>query len=149
VGVRYVRDRTTEMTLTPIVLLASAFAFVSLPVFAGDAADPTTLSPAEKAWRSTDSTKNPKQRGLGETKAAISPAPKASGGEASGQRWDEMTPQEQDAARKRWLLNSGDFGPPGRARRSTPSSVPTTKERRSAVEAAERAQASERSVPAK
>jgi len=66
--------------------------------------------------RSMPSTKD-KQRAVEATTRAASP----SGGEALGDRgglkpaksWDEMTLAEQDAARRQWLLNSGDFGRPG------------------------------------
>jgi hypothetical protein len=106
------------MIRSPIVLLTSALAFGSVPVLAQDAAGPMSPSPSEKAWRSTDPPKSPEARAREVKKAAISAQKAASGGEslgsrgspASGKSWDEMTPEEQDAARKRWLLNSGDFG---------------------------------------
>jgi hypothetical protein len=125
------------MIRSPIVLLTSTLAFGSVTVLAQDAAGPMSPSPSEKAWRSIDPPKSPEQRAWEAKRAPLVSGQKASGGEALGSRgsaaakksWDEMTPEEQDAARRRWLLNSGDFrtsvrGPPKGAPKSADKAPP-------------------------
>jgi len=134
-----------------IAVLAGALAVTSMPAFADDAGIGGDTNPSQVP------TIKEKQRAVEAATRARSE--QNAGKDALGERgppkpaksWEEMTPEEQDTARKRWLLNSGDFGPPGRGGppRSTPKSLPTTKDRKSAAEAAEKEQAPEKSMPAK
>lgn len=121
-------------------IVAVLLAFVVMPTQAeGGAAIPPASPIGTQDGRAAGAGKGngerPTPRSLPTTKEkqrAIDAATRAGstqGGTALGDRgppkpektWDEMTPQEQDAARKRWLLNSGDFGPRRGIPRATPS----------------------------
>ena len=103
-----------------IAVFVGALALVPSSAFADDGAQ------GDKKRPKAVPTMKDKQRVVD---AATKPG---AGGEALGSRgpprpgknWEDMTPAEKDAAQKRWLLNSGDFGTPGGAPKAAPKSVP-------------------------
>jgi hypothetical protein len=147
-----------------IAIVACAFASGSITAWAADSdAQPPSKSPAQRAWDATDpgnaksGAATPKDKAKQrEVEAARRGLQGAGDSAAASSRpgdikktWEEMTPAEQEAARRRWLLNSGDFGRPGGPPRTTPKSLPMTKESQTAVEAAEKAGAPKENAPAK
>lgn len=116
--------------IKPGAMFACALALVSTHGLADDGGVSTPASSKSPV------TKKDKQRAVDAALWANSSP--ASGGESLGNRgppgpakeWSEMTPTEQDAAHRRWLLNSGDFGVRGRR---LDKSAPATKGKGAAV----------------
>lgn len=132
-----------------VAVIAGAFALVSTSALADDSANGSKLPPKalptmKDKQRAVDAATSESSRQSREAESLGNRGPPR-----LEKKWDEMSPSEKDAAQKRWLLNSGDFGPPGRAPRATPQSVPTTKDRKAAVEAAEKDGTSKESAPVK
>ena len=128
------------MTTARIVVLAIAFTFASLPAFAEESSSVGT----------------PRQRAKDTSRDLIDGSGQSSwGGEDLGSRgptrpakkWGDMTEQEKDAASRAWMLNSGDFGKPGRANKAPSRPVPTIKDRKPAADSAEKAGAQKANVP--
>jgi hypothetical protein len=122
--------------------IAGVFALLCVSALADDGASKPPSSPStrttgvvtgsEKA--ASDMGGRPKALPTKKDKQAAVDATTRMGSEASDRSWnrhseprgrkswDEMTPAEQDAARRWWLLNSGDFGSPGVSPRAAPNS---------------------------
>jgi hypothetical protein len=94
-----------------VAVIAGAFAVVSTPALADDSANGSKLPPKalptmKDKQRAVDAAANASSRQSPESLGNRGP-PRLE------KKWDEMSPSEKGAAQKRWLLNSGDFGPPG------------------------------------
>jgi hypothetical protein len=92
-----------------VAALVGTFALASTSALAQDA-EPDKGQPKQPP------TRKEKQRAVEAATAAGAGGKEALGDRGppkSGKSWEGMTPAEKEEARKRWLLNSGDFGPPG------------------------------------
>jgi hypothetical protein len=64
--------------------------------------------------------------------------------------WDEMTPVEQDEARRRWLFSTGDFAGPNRGIKGGPvKSLPTAKDKGATGNSAQKGSAPNEQLPEK
>jgi len=128
------------MTTARIAVLAIALTFASLPAFAEDSGSGGTSK-----QRAKDAT-----RGYIDGSGQSGPAGEDLGSRGPtrpAKRWGDMTEREKDAASRAWMLNSGDFGKPGRADRPPSRSLPTTKDKKPAVDSVENAGAPKGNVP--
>ena len=104
--------------MAPIALLVSLLVFAALPAFAEENSVPPTRPPAsEQAWqrsRPPTSHLSPKEEAAKANAGAVEAATPRPPGQRSDYRpsdkkWENMTPDEQRAAQRRWLLNSGGW----------------------------------------
>jgi len=133
-------------------MLKHLAAFACFSALASTATLADDKAPPEKGKTNAMPTAKDKQRAVDATTNAYHSSGSDSlgmrGPAGTGKNWDDMTPEEKDDRRKRWLLNSGDFKGP-RSPRSVPKSLPTTQDGKSAVDAAERATTPKPNIPAK